>query len=239
MNIPLLPIHFWDPRVIPSLRSLLPGPIACFRALCLLPLALPGVRVVLSGLAWFEWLQGIVPPLSWLLAIVLIGVFHIAIPLLVAAGFYQVVRTLWPSETPHSLRHNFWFAGSTIAILVTAFLGTVGGSFLAENSICQWPQVTALVGGSCSNHFINSSPQEWLSSMETYNFRWYNWLVWWAIAAVCYQQEKSLRERWLARRPGVFPMDSLEVTAAPELDTDTGSEMLDLEGPTTQYGVEA
>jgi hypothetical protein len=229
MNIPLLPMHFWGAR--PNFRSLIPGPIACFRALCLLPLALPGVRVVLSGLAWFEWLQGIVFPVSWILAMGLIGVFHVAIPLLVAAGFYQVVRTLWPSETPHSRRHNFWFAGSTIAILLIAFLGTVGVSFLAENSICRLPLTAALVGGSCSNHFIDSNPQEWLSSMETYSFRWYNWLVWWSIAAVCYQQEKALRQRFLNRRI-VLPVESLEISVAPELDVDAGVDILDLENPT-------
>jgi hypothetical protein len=217
MNPPLSSIHSFGIR---RLGHFLPGPIAWFRALCLLPLAIPGVRVVLSGFAWYGWLQWMASPFDWLAATVMILIFHVAIPILVAAGFYHVVRTIWPGETSRSVYRTFWFAASTIVIIVLSFLGTVGIAALAEASICQVPQAAALVGGSCSNHFLHKDWDDVFSSMETYNFRYYNWLVWLPIAACLYRWETVLRERSLGKiKQSIQNYQDLpmEVEDAPEM----------------------
>jgi hypothetical protein len=228
MNPPLLPVHFFGTR---PLRQMLPGPIAWFRALCLLPLAMPGVKVVLSGFALFGWLEWLGFPLGLLAASILFLVLHILIPILVAAGFYHVVRTIWPAETTGSWSRNLWFASSTIGIIVLSFVGTVGVAALAEMSVCQVPQAVVIVGGSCSNHFLNKDISEILGSMETYNFRYYNWLVWIVITAFLYRFETRLRERYLSQlhqsvRTCQEPV--LDVEPAPELDH-RAMDLLDLE----------
>jgi hypothetical protein len=232
MNPPLLPVHFFGIR---PLRQALPGPISWFRALCLLPLAMPGVKVVLSGFALFGWLQWLGSPLGPLVAGALFLVLHILIPILVAAGFYHVVRTIWPAETPGSWFRNLWFASSTIGIIVLSFVGTVGVAAVAEMSVCQVPQAVAIVGGSCSNHFINKDISEIFGSMETYNFRYYNWLVWIVITAFLYRFETRLRERYLSQlhqSVRKYQEPALEVEPAPELDN-RGMELLDLENPSS------
>jgi hypothetical protein len=229
MNPPLLSIHSLS---ICRLGHLVPGPISWFRALCLLPLAIPGVRVVLSGFAWYGWLQWLASPFDWLAATAMILTFHVAIPILIAAGFYHVVRIIWPGETSRSIYRTFWFAASTVAILVLAFAGTVGVAALAEASICRVPQAAALVGGSCSNHFLGKDWEDIFSSMETYNFRYYNWLVWLAITAFLYRLETYVRERSLGKIKKSFQRYQdvpMEVAEAPELEI--GSERL--ESPTS------
>jgi hypothetical protein len=230
MNPPLFPVHFFGIR---QFRQMLPGPISWLRALCLLPLAMPGVKVVLSGFALFSWLQWLGSPTSWLVATVLFLFLHILIPVMVAAGFYHVVRSIWPGETPRSWSRNLWFAGSTVSIIVLSFLGTIGVAALAELSICQVPQAVAVVGGSCSNHFISKDIADIFASMETYNFRYYNWLVWMVITAFLYKFETRLRERYLPQiHSSIRQYQEMEVEPAPELDS-RSIEMLDLDNSTS------
>jgi hypothetical protein len=68
----------------------------------------------------------------------------------------------------------------------------VGIAALAELSICRLPQLTILIG-SCSNHFVNTELKDLAASIETYNFQYYNWLVWMVITAYLYQLENHLR----------------------------------------------
>lgn len=227
MNPPLLPTHFFGTR---QFRQSLPGPISWFRALCLLPLVIPGVKVVLSGLSLFSWLQWLGSPLDWLLATILFLFLHILIPVVVAACFYHIVKLIWPGEAPNSWAKNFWFSGSTIAIMLLSFFGTVAVAAVFELSVCQIPQVVAVVGGICSNHFVNKDLSEVIASTETYNFNFYNWMVWIVITAFLYRFETRLRKRQrqlpqmqqlpqLASASAIHYQDtSLEVESAPEID---------------------
>jgi hypothetical protein len=198
MNSPLLPeIDSPQPRH-PSPMKLstnwLPTSTSWIRALCLLPLAMPGIRVVVSGLAWFTWLNF---PFSWLVATTMFTIMHLVIPVLMLAGLYHLSRSLWPN-TPKSIYRNIWFAVSTMAIILLSFTGTVGVAALAEVSVCRVPQLSILVGG-CSNHFVQTGWQDLVNSIDTYNFRYYTWMLWLIMAAYLYQIEAILREQVLPR----------------------------------------
>jgi hypothetical protein len=199
MNSPLLPeIDYPRPRRLSPMKlstTWLPTSASWIRALCLLPLAIPGVRVVVSGLAWFNWLNF---PFSWLVAITMFTVMHLAIPVLMLAVFYHLSRSLWP-HTPRSTYRTAWFAVSTMAIIILSFVGTIGVAAVAEASVCRVPQLSALVGG-CSNHFIQTGWQNLVSSIDTYNFRYYTWVVWLVITAYLYQLENNLQERRFSRQ---------------------------------------
>jgi hypothetical protein len=198
MNSPLLPeIDSSNPRRRSPMKlstTWLPTSSSWIRALCLLPLALPGVRVVVSGLAWFNWLNF---PFSWLLATTMFTVMHLAIPMLMLAGLYHLTRSLWP-QSPRSVGRTAWFAISTMVIILLSFAGTVGVAALAEISVCRVPQLSMLVGG-CSNHFVRSGWQDLVASIDTYNFRYYTWMLWLVITAYLYQLETNVREHGLPR----------------------------------------
>lgn len=186
MNIPLLPLR---PRF-----NLFPKTAFWLKALCLLPLAMPIVRVVLSGFSWFSWLNF---PFSWLAATGIVTMLHILLPMAIVAGIYWGVRSMWSAKTTFS--QALWFAGSTMLIAVVSFCGTVAIAAVAESTICRMPTATILVGGSCSNHFANADLTEVISSMETYNLRYYTWMLWLMLIAYCYQAETFFWERTLPR----------------------------------------
>jgi hypothetical protein len=181
MNIPFLPLR---PRV-----HLFPSPIFWLKALFLLPLAMPLVRVFVSGFSWLSWLSF---PFSWLAAAAIIGVFHVLLPIAILAGVYWGVRSMWSAKS--SISQMLWFACSTMAIVILSFCGTLVLSAAAELTICHFPTATILVGGSCSNHFLNTDVADLLTSMETYNFRFYTWILWWMLIAYMYQLEAYLWE---------------------------------------------
>jgi hypothetical protein len=172
----------------------LPTSASWIRAFFLLPLALPGVRVVVSGLAWFNWLNF---PSGWLVAATMFTVMHLVVPVLILAGFYHLSRSLWP-HTPRSTYRTVWFAVSTMSIILLSFAGTIGVAALAELSVCRVPQLSMLVGG-CSNHFIQTGFKNIAASIDTYNFRYYTWALWLVITAYLYQLETHWREHGLSR----------------------------------------
>jgi hypothetical protein len=184
MNIPLLPNR--------SRPRLFPRPASWLKALCLLPLAMPGVKVVLSGFSWYGWLNF---PFSWIPATAIMLVMHVVLPLLILAGIYWGVRSMW--STRSTMSQVAWFSGSTLAVIVLSFGMTIGIAALAELTVCRLPAAVTLIGGSCSNHFVNSDLGDLISSMETYNFRYYNWIVWFVCMAYCYHLEAVLRQRSL------------------------------------------
>jgi hypothetical protein len=151
---------------------------------------MPGVRIVLSGFAWYGWLNF---PFSWVLATAILLLMHVLLPLLIVAGIYWGVRSMW--STRSTTVQIAWFAGSTLAVIVVSFFMTIGIAALAELTICRLPTAVVLVGGSCSNHFINADLGDLVSSMETYNFRYYTWIVWFISMAYCYQIEAAVHRR--------------------------------------------
>jgi hypothetical protein len=184
MNIPLLPLR--------SRLHLFPKTAFWLKALCLIPLAMPIVRVVLSGFSWFGWLNF---PFSWLAATGIIVMLHILLPMAIVAGIYWGVRSIWSAKTTFS--QALWFACSTMLVAVVSFCGTVAIAALAESTICRMPTATILVGGSCSNHFANTDLTDVISSMETYDLRYYTWMLWLMLIAYCYQAEAYFWERTL------------------------------------------
>jgi hypothetical protein len=186
MNIPLLP----------NRSRLFPQPASWLKALFLLPLAMPGVRIVLSGFSWYEWLNF---PFSWIPATLMMLLMHVLLPLLIVAGIYWGVRSLWSTRSTAS--QIVWFAGSTLAVIIVSFCMTIGVAALAELTVCRLPTAVLLVGGSCSNHFLTANFGDLVSSMETYDFRYYNWIVWFVCMAYCYQLESGLHQR-------SFPLDN-------------------------------
>jgi hypothetical protein len=197
MNIPLLPIR--------SQFHLFPKPAFWLKALCLLPLAMPIVRVVLSGFAWFSWLDF---PLSWLAATAIISVFHVLLPMAIIAGIYWGVRSMWSAKS--SFSQTMWFTCSTMAITILSFCATLAIAAAAEMTICRMPTATILVGGSCSNHFVTTDIADLISSMETYNFRYYTWFLWWMLIAYFYQAEAYLWERTLPKMESFDAFDTYQ-----------------------------
>jgi hypothetical protein len=186
MNIRLFPLR---PRF-----NLFPKPAFWLKALCLLPLAMPIVRVVLSGFSWFGWLNF---PFSWLAATGIVTMLHILLPMAIIAGLYWGVRSIWSAKT--TLSQALWFTCSTMLIAVLSFCGTIAIAAIAESTICRMPTATILVGGSCSNHFANTDLADLVSSMETYNLRYYTWGLWLMLIAYCYQAEAYFWEKTLPR----------------------------------------
>ena len=84
-------------------------------------------------------------------------------------------------------------------IAVVSFCGTLAIAAVAESTICRVPTATILVGGSCSNHFASTDLTDVISSMETYNLRYYTWMLWLMLIAYCYQAEAYFWERTLPR----------------------------------------
>jgi hypothetical protein len=191
MNIPFLPIR--------TRFSLFPKPTFWLKALCLLPLAMPVVRVVLSGFSWYGWLSF---PFGWVAATAIIAVFHVMLPIAIISGIYWGVRSMWSART--SLSQALWFSGSTMVIALLSFCLTLAIAAAAEVSICRLPTATILVGGSCSNHFLTTDISDLLGSMETYNFRYYTWFLWLMLIAYCYQVEAFVWEKTLP------PIDAFE-----------------------------
>jgi hypothetical protein len=151
---------------------------------------MPGIRVILSGFSWYGWLNF---PFSWIPATAIMLLMHVLLPLLIVAGIYWGVRSMW--STRSTLSQVAWFAGSTVAVIAVSFCMTIGIAALAELTICRLPAAVSLVGGSCSNHFVNSDLGDLISSMETYNFRYYTWIVWFVCMAYSYHLEAMLRQR--------------------------------------------
>jgi hypothetical protein len=224
MNIPLFPLR--------SRLHLFPKPAFWFKALCLLPLAMPIVRVVLSGFAWFGWLNF---PFSWLAATGLVSVLHVLLPMAIIAGIYWGVRSMWSAKT--TLSQALWFACSTMAIAVSSFLGTLMIAALAESTICRLPTATILVGGSCSNHFLNIDATGIISSMETYNFHYYTWLLWLMLMAYCYQAEAYFWERTLPRIDAFDTYQQEEETGSTERFTHEDLPNLDSTRPITDRDI--
>jgi hypothetical protein len=90
---------------------------------------------------------------------------------------------------------------------------------------------------------MNKDLADVIASMETYNFRYYNWIVWLVITAFLYRFESRLWKRqrqlsYLPQRPQLTSADSvnhyqdatLEVESAPELEH---RGVLDLDNPTS------
>jgi hypothetical protein len=186
MNIPLLPIR---PRI-----HLFPRPVFWLKALCLLPLAMPVVRMVLSGFSWFGWLSF---PFSWLAATAIFAVFHVLLPIALIAGIYWGVRSMWSAKS--SVSQILWFTCSTMAIVMLSFGATLAISAAAESTICRFPTATILMGASCTNHFSNTDVADVITSQETYNFRYYTWFLWWMLIAYMYQLEAYLWEHSLPK----------------------------------------
>jgi hypothetical protein len=115
----------------------------------------------------------------------------------IIAGIYWGVRSMWSAKT--TVPQALWFACSTILIVVISFCGTVAIAAIAESTICRMPTATILVGGGCSNHFANADLTDVISSMETYNLRYYTWMLWLMLMAYCYQAEAFFWERTLPR----------------------------------------
>jgi hypothetical protein len=114
------------PHWFPSRRSWL-------QALCLLPLAIPGIRMILSGLSWFEWLRF---PGGWLVASVVFILIHLILPVIILGIAYRAAQSFWQVRNPASSRRIRWFACSTVAIIVLSFLGTASVTTLLE--IVSW-----------------------------------------------------------------------------------------------------
>lgn len=196
MNSPVLPdIDSPQPRrrrsPIKLSTAWLPTKTAWIRALCLLPLVLPGMRVVASGLSWFTWMSF---PFSWLLAAVMFMTMHVAIPVLILAGLYQLVMS-WRRSSNRSAYRTAWFAISTIVIIFLSFAGTVSITTIIENSICQIVQ-SFTSSNVCMGHFAPTGIQDLAASIDAYNFQFYTWALWLTITAYLYQLENILQERY-------------------------------------------
>jgi hypothetical protein len=190
------------------------------KALCLLPLAIPGVRVVMSGLSWFTWLNF---PLSGFVATMMFIIMHVVMPILILALLYQVLRSLWPSETPRSSSQVWWFAISTFSIVVLSFLGTLGIAALTELSLCQIPPLTSF----CSSRFVNTELTDIAANLDTYNFQFYNWIVWTIVTAYLYQLEHYLRVRQLSKNINGHQSEVLDEMNNSVIDSGFGQEFVD------------
>ena len=178
------------PRWLPSRRSWL-------QALFLLPLAIPGIRLILSGLSWFEWLRF---PGSWLVASTVFILIHLILPVIILGIAYRAVQLLWRVQNPASSRRIRWFACSTVAIIILSFLGTVGVTTLLEIVSCQLLPTAKFTA--CSNHFPFTL-QNWLLNYEAYDFNYYHWPVWLIITTFLYQWRGKIRPGTTKRRKSV------------------------------------
>ncbi len=177
------------PHWFPSRRSWL-------KALFLLPLAIPGIRMILSGLSWFEWLQF---PGSWLVATVIFIAIHLLLPVFILGIFYRAAQSFWQVKKPASSRRIRWFACSTIAIIILSFLGTVSITSLIEMVSCQLNPMAKFTT-TCGNYFIQPNLKNWLLNQDTYDFTYYHWPVWLTITAFLYQLREKIRPFKTKRR---------------------------------------
>ncbi len=168
----------------------LPPKISWIRALCLLPLVLPGMRVVSSGFSWFNWLNF---PFSWLVATMMFVMMHLAIPMLILAGLYNLVMSRF-SNFRSSTYRTVWFAISTIVIILLSFASTVGINNMLETSLCQ---VLSMWSDACNSRFAPTSIQDLAVSIDSYNFQFYTWVLWLTITAYLYHLENKLQDRYL------------------------------------------
>jgi hypothetical protein len=196
---------------LPSRRSWL-------QALFLIPLAIPGIRLILSGLSWFEWLRF---PGGWLVASVVFILIHLILPVIILGIAYRAAQSFWRVRNPASSSRIRWLASSTVAIIIVAFLGTASVITLLEIFSCQlFP--AAKFTSSCSNYFPQMSLQNWLLNYETYDFSYYHWPVWLTITAFLCQWREKMRpakRRKLVQRSMVarssHQLPFAEVDAAP------------------------
>lgn len=196
MNSPVLPeITSSQPRFRrPAIKlpaNLIPTRTSWIRALCLLPLVLPGMRVVSSGLSWFNWLNF---PFAWLLASVMFMTMHVAIPFLILAGLYQLVISKW-QRSSRSISRTTWFALATMAIILLSFAGTVTITNLFEGSICQVVQFFS-ANNVCMGRFAPTGIHDLAANIDAYNFQFYTWALWLTLTAYLYQLEDKLQERY-------------------------------------------
>jgi hypothetical protein len=199
------------PHWLPSRRFWL-------QALFLIPLAIPGIRLILSGLSWFEWLRF---PGGWLVASVVFILIHLILPVIILGITYRAAQSFWRVRNPASSRRIRWLASSTIAIIILSFLGTASVTTLLEIVSCQlFP--AAKFTSSCGNYLPQMSIQNWLLNYETYDFSYYHWPVWLTITAfLCQGQEKMrpAKRRKLVQKSLVarssHRLPSAEVDAAP------------------------
>jgi hypothetical protein len=203
MNSPVLPeIDSSQPRFRrPAIKlpaNLIPTKTSWIRALCLLPLVLPGMRVVSSGLSWFNWLNF---PMGWLLAAVMFMTMHVAIPFLILAGLYQLVISRW-QRSSRSISRTTWFAFSTIAIILLSFAGTATITNVFEGSICQIVQSFS-AANVCMGRFAPTGIQDLAANIDAYNFQLYTWALWITITAYLYQLENSFQERYAVQAKNV------------------------------------
>jgi hypothetical protein len=169
--------HHW----LPSWRSGL-------KALILLPLAIPGTRVILSGLSWFDWLKF---PGSWLVATIIFILMHLLLPMVIVSVFYYTIRSCWQIKSPISIYQLSWFAFSTIAIILLSFLGTMGMTALVESSSCQLFQSFRLAE-TCGNYFAAIDLQNLVFNLENYSFSYFQWFGWLTCAAYLYELQGRL-----------------------------------------------
>ncbi len=193
MNSPVLPEinahrRRW-PLQLPI--SWFPPKTSWLRALCLLPLVLPGMRVVASGFSWFNWLTF---PFGWLVATMMFVIMHVAIPLLILAGLHSLVTSKF-SNFQSSTYRTLWFAVSTIAIILLSFAGAVGITTMLETALCQ----VSILSDVCVSRFAPTGIQDLAVSIESYNFQFYTWALWLTITAYLYQLEGKLQDRYLPR----------------------------------------
>ena len=172
----------------------LPSRRAGLQALLLMPLAIPGIRLILSGLSWFEWLKF---PGGWLVASVVFILIHLILPVIILGIAYRAAQALWRVQNPASSRRVRWFACSTVAIIILSFLGTVSVTTLLEIASCQLLPAAKLTA--CSNNFPVTF-QNWLLNYEAYDFSYYHWSVWLIITTFLYQWRGKIRPGKTKRR---------------------------------------
>ncbi len=167
----------------------LPGRRSWLQALFLLPLAIPSMRLILSGLSWFEWLKF---PGGWLVASVIFILVHLILPVIIMGVAYRAAQSFWKVRNPASSRRIRWFACSTVAIIILSVLGTASVTTLLEIVSCQLLPAAKLTT-TCSNYFPQMSLHNWLLNYETYDFGYYHWPVWLTITAFLYQWREKIR----------------------------------------------
>lgn len=168
-------------------RRWLPRYKSWLKAICLLPLAIPGSRVIISGLSWFDWLSF---PGSWLIAAAIFILMHLVLPVFIIGIFYCVARSFWQIKSPAHSYQILWFSFSTMAIIILSFLGTVIITDLLKVASCHFLQV-ATVAETCVSYFAVSDWKSLVLSLETYNFSYYQWPIWLIISAYLYKLDEQ------------------------------------------------
>jgi hypothetical protein len=185
INSLLLPNANFAPA---STRRWIPSYKSWLKAICLLPLAIPGSRVIISGLSWFDWLRF---PGSWLIASAIFILMHLVLPVFIIGIFYYIAQSFRQIKSTTRNYRIFWFSFSTTIIIILSFLGTVGVTALVNIASCQFPQPVK-IAETCVNYFAVNDWQSLVLSLETYNFSYYQWLIWLTITAYLYKSEEQL-----------------------------------------------